>query len=166
MSLGLPPTNPLRVMGPSLLALFCGLTLCLFLLLAGCETLDKRLARNEEVLKDLPAEHQGLIRQGRIQVGFTPTEVYLAWGAPTHKAFTENAQGSEETWSYTSTQAETYYREERYYDRKFDTWRSTDRPYQRYLEYIFQEAIFSNGTLSSFTLYPSSKPYLSGQSVR
>jgi len=141
------------------------LLLCL-MLLAGCETLDNRLARNQELLKNSPAEHQSLIQQGRIQVGFTPTEVYLAWGAPTHKAFTENAQGSEETWFYTLTQAETYYREERYYDRRYDMWRYVDRPYQLYLEYIFQEAIFINGALSSFTIYPSYKPYLSGQSLR
>jgi outer membrane protein assembly factor BamE (lipoprotein component of BamABCDE complex) len=138
--------------------------LCL-LLLASCETLDRRLARNQALLQNLPAEHQSLIQQGQIKVGFTQTEVYLAWGAPARKAFTENTRGSEETWFYTLTQTETFYREERYYDRGHDIWRYIDRPYQGYLEYIFQEAIFSNGALSSFTFYPSYKPY-SDQSLR
>lgn len=165
MSRGLPLNNShpraLPRRGLALATLLLSL-----LLLAACETLENRLARHQAVLQDFPVEHQGLIQQGRIQVGFTPTEVYLAWGAPTHKAFTENVRGSEEIWSYTMTQTETYYREERYYDWKHEVWRYLDRPYQRYLEYIFQEAIFSNGTLSAFTLYPSYKPYLSGQSVR
>lgn len=164
MNLGLPLNKYHRALSPRLLSLAGSVALFL-LLLTGCETLDSRLTRNQGVLKNLPAEHQSLIHQGRIQVGFTQTEVYLAWGAPTHKAFTENAQGSAETWFYTVTQTETYYREERYYDRRFDVWRYVDRPYQRYLEYIFQEAVFSNGALSSFTIYPSYKPY-SEQSLR
>jgi len=166
MSLGLPLTdNHYRALKFYRLTLLAS-SLVFCLLLTACETLDSRLTRNQDLLKNLPVEHQSLIQQGRIQVGFTPTEVYLAWGEPTHKAFTENAQGSEETWFYTLTQTETYYREERYYDRRYDMWRYVDRPYQRYLEYIFQEAIFTNGALSSFTVYPSYKPYLSGQPLR
>lgn len=158
MSLGLPPTERLRRLS------LIGRLFLTLLLLSACETLDTRLARNQELLQTLPADHQALIQQGRIQVAFTPAEVYLAWGAPTHKSFTENTLGDAETWIYTVTQTETYYREERYYDQRYDRWRYIERPYQRYLEFIFQEATFTNGTLSSFTVYPSYKPYLSGQS--
>lgn len=140
------------------------LLLGLLLLLAGCETLENRLGRNQALLKTLPPEHQSLIQQGQVQVGFTPAEVYLAWGAPNHKAITENAAGRQETWSYTTTQTETYYREERFYDWEFNTWRFVDRPIHRYLEYLYQEAIFSGGALTSFTIYPSYQPYLSGHS--
>lgn len=164
MSLGLLPCN--RPRAPlSRLPLTCGLLLCL-LLLAGCETLENRLLRNQALFKGLPPQHQSLIQQGRLQVGFTPTEVYLAWGAPSHKAVTENAEGSLETWFYTMTQTETYYREERYYDRDLDIWRYVDRPYHRYLEYLYQEAVFKDGALDSFTLYPSTRPYLNGHSLR
>ena len=138
-----------------------GCLLLSLLLLAGCETLDSRLLRNQALLTTLPPPHQDLIRQGRVQVGFTATEVYLAWGAPTHKAITENAQGRQEIWYYTTTQTETYYRREHYYDPEYGGWWSKDRPHYRYREYLFQEAIFSNGTLSAFTLYPSYKPFLS-----
>ncbi|MBA3014886.1 MAG: hypothetical protein KKD63_03000 [Proteobacteria bacterium] len=138
------------------------LAVCAFFCLAatGCETLDSRLTRNKATLGALPETHQSLIRQGKIQIGFTPAEVYLAWGAPTHKSFTENAQGSIETWHYTNTQTETYYREERYFDRDYGRWRFIDRPYYQYFEYLYQEAMFTNGALSSFTLYPSALPYL------
>lgn len=138
------------------------LAVCTFLclVLAGCETLDSRLTRNQAALNNMPPAHQNLIRQGKIQVGFTPAEVYLAWGAPTHKSFTETSQGVLETWYYTTTQTETYYREERYFDRDYGRWRFIDRPYHRYLEYLFQEAVFSNGRVSSFTLYPSYHRYL------
>ena len=158
---GPPPTDhPRRLLPLCHLRLIGALLLCL-LLLSACETLDSRLARNQALLQTLPASHQALIQQGRILVGFTPDEVYLAWGAPTHKSFTENTVGNAETWIYTITQTETYYQEERYYDRQYDRWRYIERPYQRYLELAFQEATFTNGTLSSFTVYPSYKPYLS-----
>jgi len=138
------------------------LILCCLLLVTACETLDSRLTRNQALLSSLPAEHQSLIRQGRVAVGFTQAEVYLAWGAPSHKTFTENTRGNEEAWLYTTTQTETTYREERYYDPRLDRWQVIDRPYQRSLLAISQEAIFSNGTLDSFTLYPSPKPYGQG----
>lgn len=156
MNRGLLSTNrwPLTKFAWQLAA--CAL-LCLAL--ASCETLDSRLTRNQATLNALPPAHQSIIRQGKVQVGFTPEEVYLAWGAPAHKSFTENAEGGIETWYYTSTQTDTYYREERYFDRDLDRWRFIDRPYHRYLEYLVQEAVFTNGTLSSFTFHPSSRPY-------
>lgn len=144
-------------LGPHLRA--WGLLLVSLLLLAGCETLHTRLARNQALLQTLPAEHQALIRQGRIEVGFTPAEVYLAWGAPSHKAFTESAAGSSETWSYTTTQSETYYQEERFFDWEFGVWRRFERPISRYREYLYQEAVFTNGQLASFTLYPTLAPF-------
>lgn len=166
MNLGLPPHNSSRNSKYRQLPLTGTLLLCLLLLLAACETLESRLTRNQEVLKKSPPEHQALIQQGRIQVGFTPTEVYLAWGAASHKSFTESSQGLEETWFYTLTQSETYYQPERYYDRRYDVWRYVDRPYQRSLEYIFQTVIFNNGAVTSFTTYPSYIPYLNGRSLR
>jgi len=138
---------------------FYGLLLLALLLLAGCETLNSRLARNQGVLRTLPAQHQALIQQGRIEVGFTPTEVYLAWGAPSRKAITKNAGGDSETWYYTATQSETFYQEERYYDWEYGVWRRFERPISRYREYLTQEAVFTNGTLSSFTLYPTAEPF-------
>jgi hypothetical protein len=143
---------------------FRGLLILALLLLAGCETLNSRLARNQGLLQTLPAQHQALIQQGRIEVGFTPTEVYLAWGAPSRKAITKNAGGSSETWYYTATQSETFYQEERYYDWEYGVWRRFERPFSRYREYLTQEAVFTNGTLSSFTLYPSAAPFPNNRS--
>ncbi len=157
---GLPPNNRCRRRTPSGLPLVCCL---LFVLswLAGCETLANRLERNQKLFETLPPQHQELIRQGRVQVGFTPIEVYLAWGAPTRKAITESARGRQETWYYTTTQTETYYRREPYYSPGYGYWWGLDQPYSLYREYLYQEAVFSEGVLSSFTLHPSATPFFS-----
>ena len=161
MNPGRRPNDPRGRRGPwPLRAGF--LLLGLLVLLTGCETLDSRLARNQAILLNLPPEHQSLIRQGHIAVGFTPEEVYLAWGAPSHKAITESVQGRLETWSYTAIQTDTYYREEHYYDWDLRMWRFFNRPYSRQIEYLYQEATFANGALASFTIYPSYRPYASG----
>lgn len=158
MSSGLPlHSRCCRLPGKGL-PVICALLLCL--LMAACETLENRLTRNQALFQDLPLAHQSLIREGRVQVGFTPSEVYLAWGAPTHKAITENAQGRQEAWYYTTTQTDTVYREERYYDRQLNSWRFVDRPHHRAHEALLQEAVFSEGALSSFTIYPSAQPFL------
>ena len=135
------------------------LAIILFFLLSGCETLSSRLERNIEALHSLPQPHQDLIRQGQIQVGFTPLEIYLAWGAPDHKAITENTKGSLETWIYTVTRSETYYRQRRLYNQTIDRWEYIENPYQIHREYVTKEAVIIDGHLDSFTLSPSAKPY-------
>lgn len=138
---------------------FLALTLILLCLLSGCETLSSRLERNLEALHSLPQPHQDLIRQGHVNVGFSAFEVYLAWGAPDHKAITENTQGSLETWVYTIVRSETYYRHRRLYDPTLERWEYTETPYQVHTEYVTKEAAIIDGRLNAFTLYPSAQPY-------
>jgi len=147
----------------SSLSLVWGLLLCsLLALTTGCETLNARLARNQALFGSLAPEHQELIRQGQIQVGFAPDEVYLAWGAPSRKALTENARGKIETWYYTAIHTETYYWSDPfYYDNwGYGGWRRYDYPVYRYREYLLKEAIFTNGKLSSYTVHPSYEPFV------
>ena len=152
-----PPTSTGFKQGP--VAYFLLSLPLIFLLITGCETLSSRLARNQDVLNSLSFENQALIRQGQIKVGFTPVETYLAWGAPSHKAITESTRGSLETWIYTVVHTETYYRQKRIYNTSLERWEYIDKPYQRHSEYIAKEAIFQDGRVDSFTLYPSAKPY-------
>ena len=160
----LPTTRSVSTLSLARLLLLLG---CIFLLTSGCETLNARLARNQALLMTLPAEHQALIRQGQIKVGFAPDEVYLAWGAPSRKAVTENARGKVETWYYTFIQDETYYWEDPYYGWGMGGWRSIDRPLYRYQEYLLREALFTDGKLSSYTIHPSDQqPYLNGPPLR
>ena len=151
------PITVRRPPQPALLFLLC---LPLVIFLSSCETLSARLDRNLETLHSLPADHQTFIRQGTIKIGFTPVEVYLAWGAPDHKALTENTQGSLETWVYTQTYTETHYRQRRVYDTSSEKWEYIDKPYQVHSRYLVKEAVFLDGKLDSFTLFPSSaRPY-------
>lgn len=138
---------------PSVSFLLC---LPLLLILTSCETLSSRLARNQETLQNLPQEHQDVIVEGKIKVGFTPVEVYLAWGAPDHKAITESTQGSTETWVYTQTQTDTYYRQHRVYNAHSDRWEYIDKPYQIQSKFVVKEAVFLDGRVDSFTLFPPS----------
>ncbi len=129
------------------------------LALIACETTQKRIERNYAYFRSLPAVHQNLIRQGRIKVGFTTEEVYIAWGRPSHKALTESSRGRMETWIYTRTRTQTYYEPIRWYDRKTDTWRYIDEPRYLYREYIAKDVVFLKGRVNAWTVYPKSIPY-------
>ncbi|WP_052761226.1 hypothetical protein [Sedimenticola thiotaurini] len=88
------------------------LGLCL-LLLAGCATVqerrDRRIADNQELFDSFPEEIQTQIRQGSVEVGFTPDMVRLAWGPPDH-VFTRVTEARRATiWGYTRVQYYPYW---------------------------------------------------------
>ncbi len=63
-----------------LLALLCGATA--LALLAGCQTVDTRIKEKPEVFASLDKAVQDKIKQGIIEIGYTPDMVWLALGAP------------------------------------------------------------------------------------
>lgn len=80
---------------------------CLFLfiaavslLLAGCSTLENRIAAQQAQFDTWPAEVREKIRAGHIDVGFTPEQVRVALGEPTRKYQRTTADGSSEVWAY------------------------------------------------------------------
>ncbi len=69
-------------------------------LLAGCSSPDSRIARNRAVFDRLPAEVQQKIRNGQVEVGYTPEMVQLALGEPDRVFTRRSAQGDTEVWGY------------------------------------------------------------------
>ena len=60
----------------------CWPGLLLAILLAGCTSVDKRIAENRTVFAALSPEAQHDIRNGQVSLGFTPAMVYMALGKP------------------------------------------------------------------------------------
>ncbi|MBC8008736.1 MAG: hypothetical protein H7067_01405, partial [Burkholderiales bacterium] len=64
---------------------------------AGCaSTPEKRIAKEAEVFAAMPAETQAKIRAGRVEIGFTTTQVKLAKGAPDRVGRRTTTAGEEE----------------------------------------------------------------------
>jgi hypothetical protein len=76
------------------------------LVLAGCSTVQSRIEEKADVFNALPPETQARIRQGLIDVGYTPDMVYIAMGKPDRMRERSNAEGVESVWIYN-----TYYQE-------------------------------------------------------
>jgi len=95
--------------------------LVLALALAGCSTFEKRSAEKAEIYARLDAETQGKLKQGLVEIGYTPDMVYIALGTPDQRNETVTTQGRKEIWIYNS-----YYTE----------YRGTDHVgYRRYVDY-------------------------------
>jgi hypothetical protein len=69
-------------------------------LIAGCSTVDSRIAKEREQFDAWPAEVQEKIRTGRVDVGFTPGQVRVALGEPAKKYRRTTAEGEAEVWTY------------------------------------------------------------------
>lgn len=77
------------------------------LLAAGCQSVDTRIKEKPEVFAQVDKATQDKIKQGIIDIGYTPDMVYFALGAPNEKRESITAAGRAEIWIYN-----TYY--ERY----------------------------------------------------
>lgn len=90
--------------------------------LAGCQTVDDRIKQKPEVFAKLDAVTQDKVKQGIIDLGFSPDAVYFALGEPDQKRESVSAAGRSLTWIY-NTYYDRYdgtrfagYRRSLYYD--------------------------------------------------
>lgn len=75
-------------------------SLLLGLSVAGCSTVNSRVAAAPTVMQESPEEVRRLIRAGEVAVGFTRDQVRLALGDPNGVTRRVGARGDEEVWSY------------------------------------------------------------------
>jgi hypothetical protein len=70
------------------------------LLVAGCSTVDSRIAKNRAAFNTWPPAVQDKVVVGQIGVGFTPDQVRVALGEPDRVWTRTTADGSSQVWSY------------------------------------------------------------------
>lgn len=76
----------------------CWPGLLLALWLAGCSSIDRRIAENRSEFTRLSPDVQQTIRDGHVNLGFTPLMVYMALGKPSE--INTSADGKEVTWTF------------------------------------------------------------------
>jgi hypothetical protein len=76
--------------------------LALVALLAGCSTVDRRIEEKSGVFNALDADTQDQLRQGMVEVGYTPDMVYIALGRPDEKRAIVTTTAREEVWVYST----------------------------------------------------------------
>lgn len=78
----------------------------LFLSLAGCSTFEKRAEEKAAIFSSLGAEAQEKLRQGIVEIGYTPDMVYIALGGPDSQSQRTTADGTDMTWIYSAYYSE------------------------------------------------------------
>jgi hypothetical protein len=68
--------------------------------LAACATPEARIKKNPEAFAQLSPEQQDLVKQGKIAIGFDQEAVRLALGDPDRVRTRQDANGTNEIWSY------------------------------------------------------------------
>jgi len=68
--------------------------------LAGCQSVNDRIAQKPEVFASIDKATQDKIRQGIIDLGYTEDMVYLALGVPDQKRESITAAGRSVVWIY------------------------------------------------------------------
>ncbi len=79
-----------------------------FSILAGCTTIDTRIAERQQAFQSMSPRDQALVQQGRIHEGMTQDAVYIAWGPPSQRLPGRNRGAIVETWIYDATAAGDY----------------------------------------------------------
>jgi outer membrane protein assembly factor BamE (lipoprotein component of BamABCDE complex) len=74
----------------------------LAVLLAGCSTIDRRIQEKADAFAGYDAATQEKLRQGIVEIGYTPEQVYIALGKPDDKRERLSKEGRELTWIYLS----------------------------------------------------------------
>jgi hypothetical protein len=69
-------------------------------LLAGCSTVQSRIEEKQHVYNTLDPQTQSKIREGVIDIGYTPDMVYMAMGQPDERRTKVTSDGEEMTWIY------------------------------------------------------------------
>lgn len=71
-----------------------------FALVAGCSTVDSRIAKNRAEFSSWPPAVQDKVVAGKIDLGFTPEQVLMALGEPDRRFTRTTADGTTAVWSY------------------------------------------------------------------
>jgi len=102
--------------------------------LVGCQSVESRIREKPDVYAGLDLETQDKIKQGIIDLGYTPDMVYLALGEPNQKRESRTENGRTLTWIYNTyydrydgTQMVGYHRRI-YYDPLLRSYRVHYRP--------------------------------------
>lgn len=75
--------------------------LCASALICACATRpESRIAANRSAFDAYPAQTQEKIRNGEVEVGFTPEMARLALGDPDREYTRTTAEGTEDIWAY------------------------------------------------------------------
>jgi hypothetical protein len=69
-------------------------------LLAGCSSVSSRIHERQAEFDSYPPSVQDEIRDGRIDIGFTPDQVFMALGRPDRVLERKDVGNSRETWLY------------------------------------------------------------------
>ena len=72
----------------------------LSLALAGCATLDSRLKEKQAEIVTWPAAVQAAVRAGKIDLGYTTEQVYVALGNLDRIFTRQTAESVEDVWAY------------------------------------------------------------------
>jgi hypothetical protein len=76
--------------------------LAVLLVAVGCATPERRIGQHGELFASFSPEVQAKIRQGIVQLGYTPDMVYLAAGPPRHTQERIDESGTTLVWRYTA----------------------------------------------------------------
>lgn len=68
--------------------------------LSACSTTDSRIRRDQALFDGYPPEVQEKIRNGVIDVGYSPEMVVMALGEPDRKVEMQREDGAAEVWIY------------------------------------------------------------------
>jgi len=68
--------------------------------LTACSTVDSRINKQQALFDSYPPDIRQSIRDGRIEVGYTPEMVAMALGEPDRKVETQTEDGLAEVWTY------------------------------------------------------------------
>ena len=68
--------------------------------MAACQSPQSRIRKNQAVFDASPPEAQRAIREGRVEVGFTPEQVTMALGKPDRVYTQKTAASTQEVWAY------------------------------------------------------------------
>jgi hypothetical protein len=80
---------------------FCIASIALAALaLAACNSIDSRIGKQQTLFDSYPPDVQRNIRNGHIEVGYTPEMVAMALGEPDRKVETRTEDGLAEVWTY------------------------------------------------------------------
>ncbi|MCX6992328.1 MAG: hypothetical protein NT011_04210 [Kiritimatiellaeota bacterium] len=87
--------------------MFGNLAVVSLIVLAGCATPESRIKDNPGLFASFPPEVQQNVRQGQIDIGYTPEMVEMALGKPDKIETEKAAEGARDIWSYTDTTSTT-----------------------------------------------------------